>query len=72
MAAMSVVDWWSKLATGFRTALIEVKAGSGQGQDSDELIIEPVDIPQLMTQITELMANRAYGRSVRAMGETAA
>ena len=54
------------------TALIEVKAGSGQDPDSDELLVEPVDIPQLMTQITELMANRAYGRSVRAMGETAA
>ena len=54
------------------TALIEVNPDGCQEQDSDELVIEPVDIPQLLTQITDLMANRAYGRSVRAMGETAA
>ncbi len=34
--------------------------------DSNEVLIEPVDIPQLLTQIAELVANRAYGRSARA------
>jgi CheY-like chemotaxis protein len=48
------------------TALIEVSPDGAQDPDSDELLIEPVDIPQLMTQITELMANRAYGRSQQA------
>jgi len=54
------------------TALIEVNPDGGHEAGSDELLIEPVDIPQLMTQITELMANRAYGRSVRNTRETAA
>lgn len=54
------------------TALLEVSPDGGQDPDSDELLIEPVDIPQLMTQITDLMANRAYGRSVRRARETAA
>jgi hypothetical protein len=40
--------------------------------ESDEVLIEPVDIPQLLTQITDLMANRAYGRSLRQARETAA
>ena len=48
------------------TALIEVSPDGAHDPDSDELLIEPVDIPQLMTQITELMANRAYGRSQQA------
>ena len=54
------------------TALIEVNPDSTHDPDADELVIEPVDIPQLMTQITELMADRAYGRSVRTTREPAA
>jgi CheY-like chemotaxis protein len=57
---------------GPATALIEVNPDGGQDPDSEEALIEPVDIPQLMTQITDLMANRAYGRSLRGMREPAA
>ena len=54
------------------TALLQVKPDGGPDPDSDEVLIEPVDIPQLLTQITDLMANRAYGRSVRQTRDTAA
>ena len=39
---------------------------------ADEVLVEPIDIPQLLTQITDLMANRAYGRAMRNASETAA
>ena len=35
--------------------------------DAEELLIEPVDIPSLLTDVAELVANRAAGRSERAM-----
>jgi CheY-like chemotaxis protein len=54
------------------TALLQVHPDGGHDSSSDELLIEPVNIPQLLTQITDLMANRAYGRSIRQARETAA
>lgn len=54
------------------TALLEVKPDGGHDSDSDDVVFEPVDIPHLLTQITDLMATRAYGRSVRRSRETAA
>ena len=54
------------------TALLAVNPDSGHEGGSEEVLVEPVDIPQLLTQITDLMANRAYGRSMRATRETAA
>jgi CheY-like chemotaxis protein len=54
------------------TALLEVSPDSGHDPDSDEVFIEPVDIPQLLTQITDLMASRAYGRAARRSRQTVA
>jgi CheY-like chemotaxis protein len=54
------------------TALLQVNPDGAPEPESDEVLIEPVDIPQLLTQITDLMANRAYGRSLRQARETAA
>ncbi len=54
------------------TALIEVNPDGGRLHEADEVLVEPVDIPLLMTQITDLMASRAYGRSMRASRKTAA
>ena len=34
--------------------------------DTEDLLIEPVDIPSLLTHVTELLANRAAGRAERA------
>ena len=36
-----------------------------QPGDSTDLLIEPVDIPWLLTQVTDLLANRAFGRATR-------
>lgn len=36
-----------------------------QPTDSTDLLIEPVDIPWLLTQVTDLLANRAFGRATR-------
>jgi len=33
---------------------------------TDDLLIEPVDIPSLLTHVTELLADRAAGRAERA------
>ena len=33
--------------------------------DSTDLLIAPVDIPWLLTQVTDLLANRAFGRATR-------
>ena len=54
------------------TALLQVEPDGGHAPDSDDIVVEPVDIPHVLTQITDLMANRAYGRSVRRARETAA
>lgn len=35
--------------------------------ESEDLLIEPVDIPSLLTHVAELLANRAAGRAERAM-----
>ncbi|MEZ5363411.1 MAG: hypothetical protein R2748_13975 [Bryobacterales bacterium] len=54
------------------TAFLQVNPGEIALGDADEVLVEPIDIPQLLTQITDLMANRAYGRAVRKARETAA
>ena len=54
------------------TALLQVKPHGEHDTDSDEVFIEPVDIPQLLTQITDLMASRAYGRAARRSRQTVA
>ena len=54
------------------TAILAVTPDAGDGPYSDEVVVEPVDIPQLLTQITDLMASRAYGRAERRSRETAA
>jgi CheY-like chemotaxis protein len=54
------------------TALLEVKPDGGHDCDSDELLVEPVDIPLLLTQITDLMASRAYVRAARRSRESVA
>jgi CheY-like chemotaxis protein len=54
------------------TALLQVNPDGSPDRESDDVVIEPVDIPHLLTQIADLMASRAYGRSVRRARETAA
>ncbi|MCB9385923.1 MAG: hypothetical protein H6509_15035 [Bryobacterales bacterium] len=54
------------------TAFLQVNPGEISVGDADEVLVEPIDIPQLLTQITDLMANRAYGRAMRNASEPAA
>ena len=51
-------------ATAYLTAFQE---HSGNRKDSDELLIEPVNVPALLTEIADLIANRAAGRARRAV-----
>jgi len=48
------------------TATLHVSHDHCAEGDSHQVLIEPVDVPQLLTQIADLVANRAYGRSARA------
>jgi CheY-like chemotaxis protein len=47
------------------TAVLSVSPESEGASEADEVLVEPVDVAGLLTQITELLAGRAYGRSVR-------
>ncbi len=51
-------------ATAYLTAS---RDDSGPRQPSDEMLIAPVNIPALLTQITDLIASRAAGRAQRAV-----
>ena len=52
------------------TATLTVAAELAEDH-GDEMFIEPVDVPVLLTQITELLAGRAYGRSTAASARRA-
>lgn len=47
--------------------LITARDHGAHPGDAEELLIEPVDIPSLLTDVAELVAGRAAGRSERAM-----
>ena len=49
-------------ATAYLTAFQE---HSGEPDVGDEVLIEPVNIPAFLTQVTELLASRAAGRAAR-------
>ena len=53
-------------------ACLEATRESTAEQENDELFIEPVDVPRLLTQISHLLAGRAYGRDARRASEAAA
>ena len=60
-----------KMAQGqdYRPATAYLTASRDQSSDPDlsgELLVAPVDIPSLLTQITDLIASRAAGRARRA------
>jgi len=44
------------------TAMLTISSELSESH-GDELFIEPVDVPLLLTQITDRLAQRAYGRS---------
>ena len=49
-------------------ASLRVSSEMGEGADEpDEMLIQPVEVPRLLTQITELLAGRAYGRAAAAL-----
>ena len=48
-------------------AALRISAEDGDVSDEpDEMLIQPVEVPRLLTQITELLAGRAYGRAAAA------
>jgi len=47
------------------TATLRVSHEHSPESAGHEVLVEPVDVPQLLTQIADLIANRAYGRSAR-------
>ncbi len=47
-------------------ALLKISPDSAGSESSDEVFVEPLDVPQLLTEITELLAERAYGRATAA------
>lgn len=48
-----------------RPATAHLRITGEVGNDSDELLVEPVDIPELLTEITDLLASRASDRARR-------
>ena len=52
-----------ELEHGPATALLKISPDSGESESSDEVFVEPMDVPQLLTEIAELLAERAYGRA---------
>ncbi len=50
-------------ATAYLTASPEKR----RPQNTDQLLIEPVDVPSLLTQVTDLIASRAADRARRAV-----
>jgi len=55
-------------ATAYLTASQD---GGGSKPLSERMLIAPVDIPALLTQITDMIANRAAGRARRAVRRAA-
>jgi len=51
---------------GPATAQLKISPDSAGSESSDEVFVEPLDVPQLLTEITELLAERAYGRATAA------
>lgn len=56
-------------AQDYRPATASIRVSGELGDDADggdELFIQPVDVPRLLTQIAELIAGRALGRAAAA------
>ncbi len=54
------------------TAAVSVSPEMGEGSpQNDEMLVQPVDVPRLLTQIADLLANRAYGRAAAAAARKA-
>jgi hypothetical protein len=53
------------------TAYLTASRDGGTKGLSERMLIAPVDIPDLLTQIADLIANRAAGRARRAVRRAA-
>lgn len=49
------------------TAFLTASGGEGKRPKSGKLLIEPLEVPALLTQIADLLADRAAGRERRKM-----
>lgn len=52
------------------TALLKAKSDPCEecDEDADEILVKPVEVERLLTEIADLLANRAYGRAARRTG----
>ncbi len=49
------------------TALLQA-THTESAEVGDDIVVEPVDVPYLLTEVAELLASRAFDRSQRAVG----
>ncbi len=49
----------SKQEHGPAAALLRISPEAGSAESSDEVLVEPLDVPQLLTEITDMLAERA-------------
>ena len=53
----------SALGHGPAAALLRISPEADGAESSAEVLVQPLDVPQLLTEISELLAERACGRS---------
>ena len=49
----------------YRPATAHLQITGDEASDQDEFLVEPVDVPELLTEITDLLATRAADRALR-------
>lgn len=50
----------------YRPATAHLRITGDDASEADQVLVEPVDVPELLTEITELLASRAWDRARRA------